>query len=510
MTAPRHGGVTDGDPRPDLDLYAYADTQLNTPPDADAVTPFVVAGEPRTSTSPPLVVRSPVDGRVVGRVAAPTSADADDAANIAADAAEVASRLPVHMRADALNAIAEGLRDRRELFAQCIVAEGGKPLKWARIEVDRAVATFRFAAEECRREGGELLRLDTDASADGRLSMIRRFSKGPVLAITPFNFPLNLVAHKVAPAIAVGSPIIVKPAPRTPLTALLLAQLVRATDLPPAMLSVLPVSTDQTADLVRDPRLPVVSFTGSAPVGWMIKAAAPRKTVLLELGGNSAVVVHSDADLSWAAKRLAFGAYYQAGQACVSAQRLLVHADVAAELRGLLADEVERLRVGDPADADTDVGPLIDATALERVERWVGEAVTAGGRVVFGGARRGGSYLPTLIEGTGPGMRVWDEEVFGPVLAASTYVDFRDALARVNDSRFGLQAGVFTQDVNRIFTAYRELKVGGIMVNDVPTFRADQMPYGGVKDSGVGREGVRYAMADLTEPRLLVISGVDL
>jgi aldehyde dehydrogenase (NAD+) len=333
-----------------------------------------------------------------------------------------------------------------------------------------------------------------------------------VLGIAPFNFPLNLVAHKVAPAIAAGAPIVVKPAPATPLTALLLGEVLAETDLPAGSWSVLPVPNEVAAELVRDPRLPVVSFTGSVPVGWSIRDSAPRKHVTLELGGNAAAIVGPDQgdeeSLAWAASRIATFAMYQAGQSCISVQRVHAHRDVAAALTERVVEAVEGLTTGAPTDPATDVGPLIDEQAARRVESWVDEAVAVGAQVLTGGTRDGATYAPTVLTGVPADARVSCEEVFGPVVVLDTVDSVEEAFERVNASRFGLQTGVFTRDLQVAFRAAQVLDVGGVVVGDVPSFRADQMPYGGVKDSGTGREGVRAAMEDLTEERVLVLTGI--
>jgi aldehyde dehydrogenase (NAD+) len=420
---------------------------------------------------------------------------------------------PAHRRAAALDTVSRRLAERAEEFAALITAESGKPIKWSRVEVARAVSTFRWGAEEARRWSGSLQRLDTDPGATGRLALVRRAPRGPVLGIAPFNFPLNLVAHKIAPAIAVGAPIVVKPAPATPLTALLLGELLAETGLPAGAWSVLPVRNEVAADLVRDPRLPVVSFTGSGPVGWSVREAVPRKHVTLELGGNAAAVVGPDQDdekaLAWAASRIATFAMYQAGQSCISVQRVYAHRDVAAELTERVVAAVRMLATGDPADDATDVGPLIDEAAARRVATWVDEAVAAGARVLTGGARDGAAYAPTVLADVPADAKVSCEEVFGPVVVLDTVDSVDEAFDRVNDSRFGLQAGVFTRDLQVAFRAAQVLEVGGVVVGDVPSFRADQMPYGGVKDSGTGREGVHAAMEDLTEERVLVLTGIS-
>jgi aldehyde dehydrogenase (NAD+) len=475
--------------------------------------PYWIAGRAR-SGGEVVEVRSPYDGGLAGRTTTATAEDVDEAVAAATRARAEFAATPAHVRAAALDAVSGGLAERAEEFAALITAESGKPLKWSRLEVARAVSTFRWGAEEARRWSGTLQRLDTDPAATGRLALVRRAPRGPVLGIAPFNFPLNLVAHKVAPAIAVGAPIVVKPAPATPLTALLLGELLAQTDLPAGAWSVLPVPDEVAAGLVRDPRLPVVSFTGSGPVGWSIRESVPRKHVTLELGGNAAAVVGPDQgdekSLDWAAARIATFAMYQAGQSCISVQRVYAHRDVAADLAGRVVAAVRVLATGDPADPATDVGPLIDEAAARRVEGWVDEAVAAGARVLTGGVRDGATYAPTVLTDVPAGARVSCEEVFGPVVVLESVDSLDEAFAKVNDSRFGLQAGVFTRDLQVAFRAGQVLEAGGVVIGDVPSFRADQMPYGGVKDSGTGREGVRSAMEDLTEERVLVLTGIDL
>jgi acyl-CoA reductase-like NAD-dependent aldehyde dehydrogenase len=471
--------------------------------------PFLVAGEWRTGEGT-VEVTSPYDGGEVARIGDPTDADVEDALAAAAGAFDETRRLPVHARAEALMHVSRRIEERADELAETVAREGGKPLKWARIEIARGVSTFRWAAEEARREGGQALRLDTDASLGSRLGLVRRFPLGPVLGIAPFNFPVNLVAHKLAPALAVGAPIIVKPATATPLGALLLGELVAETDLPPGILSVLPLPGSRTEPLVQDDRIAKVSFTGSSEVGWRLKGAAPKKHFTLELGGNAGVIVHGDADLDHAAERTAVGGYYQAGQSCIAVQRVLVQSEVYDAFLDRFVKQVEGLKVGDPLDASTDVGPLIDAGALEKVAAFVDEARSDGAEVVVGGARDDPFYAPTVLTGVDPEMKVCREEVFGPVTAVLRYETFQQALDLVNDSPYGLQAGVFTRDVERAFLAHRELRVGGVILGDVSAFRADQMPYGGSKESGNGREGLRSAMDEMTEPRIMVLSHLPL
>jgi acyl-CoA reductase-like NAD-dependent aldehyde dehydrogenase len=474
------------------------------------VIPFYVAGRPTTSDAS-LTIRHPFDTTVVGETALATAEQVEEAVAAASAAAGPAAALSAADRAGALDEISAGIERRGEEFARLITAENGKPVKWARAEVARAVSTFRWAAEEARRFSGELQRLDTDPSAAGRIALIRRVPRGPVLGIAPFNFPLNLVAHKVAPALAVGAPIVVKPAPATPLTALLLGEIMAGLDLPAGMFSVLPIPDDRATALVADPRLPVVSFTGSGPVGAWIRAAVPHKHITLELGGNAAALIARDwDDLDLAARRIATFGNYQAGQSCIAVQRVLVHRDHAAAFTPRLIAAVEALRTGDPRDEATDVGPVINDDAARRIEEWIAEAVTKGGRILTGGTRTGTTVAPTVLTDVPADARVSADEVFGPVLVLTVVEDDEAGLTAIDDSAFGLQAGIFTRRLDLAFQAHRRLQVGGVIIGDVPSFRADQMPYGGVKGSGSGREGVASAMDDYTEPRVMVLTDVAL
>ncbi|MEV4254189.1 aldehyde dehydrogenase family protein [Spirillospora sp. NPDC049652] len=473
------------------------------------VTPFWLAGRPETGTET-LAVTHPYDGREVGVAAVPTPEQVEEAVAAAHAVRDQAAALPVHVRADALTHVSRRLEERLEEIAKLITAENGKPLMWARVEVKRAVSVFRFAAEEARRWSPATQRLDTEPGGVGRLVYVDRVPKGPVLGIAPFNFPLNLTAHKVAPAIAVGAPIIVKPAPATPLSALVLGEILAETDLPAGMVSVLTVPNDRASDLVDDPRLPVVSFTGSVPVGWSINDRVPRKHVTLELGGNGAAVVLPDADLDWAAQRIGLFSNYQAGQSCIAVQRVYVDESVHDEFLPKLVDSVKALVTGDPWDDETQVGPMVSRDAAERVESWVDEAVAAGAKVVVGGTREDATYAPTVLTDVPDDAKVLHEEIFGPVLVVQKVSGVDEAFAKVNDSKFGLQAGVFTRNVDTAFRAHRELRVGGVIIGDVPSYRADQMPYGGVKDSGVGREGLHSAMTDYTEEKIMVLTGLPL
>jgi acyl-CoA reductase-like NAD-dependent aldehyde dehydrogenase len=474
-----------------------------------AVRPYLVNGEWRTGEGT-FEVHSPFDDGLVAEIGVPTGADVEEAVATAAATFEESRKLPVWARSEALDHISKRLGETIDENAKLIAAEGGKPLKWATVEATRAASTFRWASEVIRHGDDELMRLDTEQSLGSRVGVLRRFPIGPVLGITPFNFPLNLVAHKVAPSLAVGAPIVVKPASATPIGSLRLAEFFAETDLPTGMFQVLPVSSKVADGMARDERFRKISFTGSSEIGWYLKGLDPKKHVTLELGGNAGVIVHSDADLDLAAQRIAFGGYYQAGQSCISVQRVLVASEVYDDFAARLTKQVEQLKVGDPMDPTVDVGPVIQRKEVDRIGEWVNEAVSQGAEVLTGGTGDGPFFQPTLISHVTPEMKVCREEVFGPVVTISPYQTFEDALAMVNDSKFGLQAGVFTNDINRAFEAHRTIDVGGVIVNDVSAFRADQMPYGGSKDSGFGREGLRFAMEEMTEPRIMVLSHVPL
>ncbi|MDQ6735536.1 MAG: aldehyde dehydrogenase family protein [Nitrospirota bacterium] len=461
----------------------------------------------RTATAVPVL--NPFTGEQVAEVSQAGQAEAEAATAAAVSAFHSMRRLSSHARAHALAALASHLTTRQEEFAATITSESGKPVVDARREVSRAIQTFLIAAEEAKRIPGELLPLDWTPGMESYIGLTRRFPIGPILGITPFNFPLNLVVHKLAPALAAGNPIVIKPAPQTPLTALLLGELILQTDLPPGAVSVVPCSNTVAEHMVMDARFKLLSFTGSASVGWMLKSKCGKKKVVLELGGNAGVIVEPDADLDLAAQRCVTGGFAYAGQTCISVQRIYVHAAVYDAFLEKLIAKVRMLKSGDPSDQGTVVGPVIDQGAARRIEAWMREAVVQGARVQVGGARSGALLEPTVLTEVTPSMKVSCQELFGPLLTVTPYTRFDDALTALNDSEYGLQAGVFTQDVNKIFQAYRELEVGAVLANEIPTFRADHMPYGGVKESGLGREGVRYAMEDMTELKLLVLNLKD-
>jgi acyl-CoA reductase-like NAD-dependent aldehyde dehydrogenase len=434
-----------------------------------------------------------------------SAADADKLAARIAAAFPRTQALHTHLRAKILSGVADGLEKEAEAFAKLICEEVKKPMKDARKEVARAIFTFRWAAEEVKRFSGELLPLDLDPAGEGRVALTKRFSRGPALLITPFNFPLNLVAHKVAPAIAVGTPFVLKPAPQAPRTALALAKLIRAAGWPAESMAVVNCPVEAAEALVRDERFGVVSFTGSAKVGWYLKSIAGKKHVVLELGGNAGAFIASDADVAWAAARCAWGAYYYSGQVCISVQRILVEAPVYEEFKSLLLANIKELKQGDPAKDETDIGPLIDTKSADRVQSWIEEAVSAGGKVLAGGPRQGDTIAATLVESVPASCKLSCEEAFGPVATLEKVASREEAYEKLASGSYGLQAGLFTNDLKGIMSAWSRIPVGGLIVNDIPAYRSDAMPYGGVKDSGTGREGVRYAMEEFTELRTLVL-----
>ncbi len=454
-----------------------------------------------------ITVRSPYDNREVAQVARGGPAILERAAATARRAAETMANLPPSERAAILEGTAALVLEHREELATAISEEAGKPIRLALMEADRCADTLTEAAAVARHPEIEARDLAGYPSGHGRLALVRRVPVGPVLAITPFNFPLNLVAHKLAPAVAAGCPVVLKPASQTPSPALMLAELLADAGLPAGALAVIPSKGSDAEKLATDDRFKALTFTGSMAVGWRLKEIAWKRRVTLELGGNAAVVVEPDAgDLAVVAAKIAGAAFGYAGQSCISVQRVLAHEDIYVALRRELVEATAAIRRGDPADAGTVCGPLIDAANAERVASWIASAAEAGGRVLAGGGREGNVVAPTLIEEVPVIEPVVADEVFGPVACLDPYEDYAQALNMVNDSRYGLQAGVFTSDIGKIQEAWRRIEAGGIIQGDVPTWRTDPMPYGGVKDSGVGREGPAYTYRELTEERLLVLS----
>ncbi|HEY4002492.1 MAG TPA: aldehyde dehydrogenase family protein [Candidatus Xenobia bacterium] len=451
-------------------------------------------------------ILSPFDGRAVSQVAFGSAADLDRAIAAAEKAFHTWKNSSRFDRASLLRDMAVRIKARRQEFVDCIVEEGGKPRTFASAEVERCLSTFTAAAEEARRQHGEEIPLDLEARTKRYFGLTVRRPLGVIAAVTPFNFPVNLVAHKLAPALATGNTMVIKPASQTPSGAHLLAEVAVECGVPPGVVNVVPCNRQVGNALATDPRIRMLSFTGSSDVGWALQRQAVRKRVVLELGGNAAVVVHSDANLETAVQRCVAGGFGQAGQSCISVQRILVQRDIYESFLARLTEAAQACPSGDPREDKVVVGPVIDRASAERLEAWVGEAKAAGAKVMCGGTRKGSVFEATVLANTTRDMKVNSEEVFGPVVTVTPYERFEDALAQVNDSAFGLQAGVFTQDIKRAWQALNELEVGGVLVNDVPTQRVDTQPYGGVKDSGLGREGLRYAMDEMTEIRILMLN----
>jgi acyl-CoA reductase-like NAD-dependent aldehyde dehydrogenase len=459
-----------------------------------------------TETKQPLSILSPWSGEIVGEVCLAGEAEWEQAIVAAQKAAEAFKKFSSYERREILAALLAGVKERQEEFARIIVAEGGKPITYARGEMARGVMTLTFAAEEAARAGGEVIPLDVAKFAQGRWGISRRFPIGSVLGITPFNFPFNLMAHKVGPALAAGNPIIIKPASKTPLTALKLAEIYHDAGLPPGGFQVLPSPVELAERAGRDDRFKALSFTGSAQVGWHLKSIAGKKRVLLELGGNAALIVDADADLFAAAHRAAIGGFAHAGQVCIAVQRILVVYEVYKEFKKIFLETVTREVVtGDPGREETVAGPLIDTQAAAKVREWVTEALNGGAQMLTGSMGEDNIIPPIVLENVTREMKVWREEIFGPVVTLTPCRTFQEALDLANDSAYGLQAGVFTNNLAHVWQAFEQLEVGGVIINDAPIFRVDHMPYGGVKASGLGREGVRYAMEELTERRLLAL-----
>jgi acyl-CoA reductase-like NAD-dependent aldehyde dehydrogenase len=464
-----------------------------------------IGGEPCPAPRA-VTIRDPWDGSPAGRAGLGDARDLDRAIAAASAAFETTRHASAAERAGWLLAMAAGLEARREDLAGAIRAEAGKPITLARGEVDRAVITFRTAAEEAKRIGGEVLPLDATGAARGRIGITRRFPVGVVAGIVPFNFPLNLAAHKLAPALAAGCTAVLKPPPQAPGPTLFLGEIAAAAGLPPGAVNVLLVPVEEAGALLTDPRVALLSFTGSARVGWELKARAADRKVVLELGGNAAVIVDETADLAAAAERCAVAGYAYAGQVCIKAQRLLVQRTVYGRFKEALAAAIGRkVVVGDPRREEVICGPVIDDAAAARVTAWTDEALAAGAQAVVGGSPAGRLLAPTLLEGVPCTARAWREEIFGPVMALAPYDRFEEALAAVNDGRYGLQAGVFTREMGRALAAFEGIEAGAVILNDAPTFRVDPMPYGGVKASGFGREGIRWAIEEMTDLRLLVL-----
>lgn len=451
-------------------------------------------------------VVNPYDSTVVGEVFQAGASEIERAIRAADKAFELTRKLPSYKRAEILEKVVVRLRERKDELARTMTLESGKPIQFTRSEVDRAILTFSVAAEESKRIRGDVVSLDLAAGSEKRWGVVKRYPIGPIASITPFNFPLNLVAHKVAPALAAGNTVVHKSPPQTPITSIMLAEMLLDSGIAEGAVNVISCGNEIAEELVVDPRMKMLSFTGSPKVGWHLKSRVPKKKVVLELGGNAAVVVEPDVNLDSVVKRLAAGAFANAGQICISVQRIYVNDSVYKKFRDLFVKETEKVKVGDPLDDETVVGPMITSADADRAFRWIMEAKNAGATLLVGGERHGNFVQPTVLENVPADANLYCEEAFAPVAILESYSDFDEAIHRVNNTRFGLQAGVFTNDSRKVFKAFDEIQVGGVIINDYPTYRIDNMPYGGVKDSGFGREGVRYAIEEMTEPKLLALN----
>jgi len=462
-----------------------------------------VAGEFRT-TETPLPVTNPYDHKVFARTWLAGAAELEEAIKAGVAAEAVMERMPSWQRYEILSQISDALKSDRERLAAVLSQESGKPMRYALGELDRASQTFRIAAEESKRLPGEYLSLDWTPPGEGKEGWVKYFPVGLMAGIAPFNFPLNLAVHKIAPAIAAGNPVILKPARSTPLSVLELAKIIDRTSLPKGALSILPMDREAGNQLVTDYRFKMLSFTGSPAVGWKMKREAGRKKVLLELGGNAGVIVGDTADLEKAVPKCVIGGYAYSGQVCIHVQRIYVHEKIFDRFAEMFTERVKNLKFGDPLDPATEISVMIDEENATRVEEWVQESVEEGASVLLGGKKKGTWFEPTVLTKTATSMKVCALEIFGPVVTLEKFSDFEEAVAFINDSRYGLQAGVFTNRLDEMNHAFNHIRVGGVIINDVPTFRVDHMPYGGVKDSGFGREGVKYSIREMMEPRLLV------
>ena len=465
--------------------------------------PLIIGGTALT-TENKLNVLDPYDNGIVGKTYLAGADELERAIEVAESVREELWALPTYARSNALLQIADEINERSDELAKLLAAECGKPLKYALGEIKRAVNTFQVASEEAKRLPGEVMQIDTTAGGTGREGIVKYFPVGLVAGIAPFNFPMNLVAHKVAPAIASGCPIILKPASATPLSALELQRIANKTDLPKGCVTVLPMDRQSGNQLVTDERFKLLTFTGSPEVGWRMKEQAGKKRVVLELGGNAGVIITKGTNLDKALPRLIIGAFAYSGQQCIHTQRCFVHSSLFDEFCEKMKAGAEKLKWGSPLEADTDISAMIDANNTARMDEWLKEAADAGSKVVSGGFEKDGIYAPTILTNVKKEMQVCSEEVFGPIIVVEKFDDFEDAIKQLNDSRFGLQAGVYTDSIAEMNLAFERIECGGVIINDVPTFRVDEMPYGGIKDSGFGREGLKYAILDMMEPRILV------
>lgn len=470
--------------------------------------PFYLANKPQNSNNT-LPVYDKYSGDKISEVAIANQEDINQAITKAVSAQKDMQKLKAYQRQNILSYCVDTFKQRHEELSLSLCVEAGKPIKDAKGEVDRLIDTFRIAAEEAVRIGGEVIPMDISARTSQYSGMSKRVPIGPCSFITPFNFPLNLVAHKVAPAIACGCPFILKPASLTPISALILGEILSQTDLPEGAFSILPCTREGAALFTTDDRLKLLSFTGSPDVGWDLKAKAGKKKVVLELGGNAAVIVDKDADIEDAIDRIIIGAFYQSGQSCISVQRIIIHQDIYQEFENALVHATSALQMGDPKDTNTFIGPMISEKEASRLDSWITEATEKGSQILCGGKRQGSMMEATLLTNVPEDADIVTQEAFGPIAVLSSFADFDQALENVNNSQYGLQTGIFTKDIYKILKAWDCLEVGGIIIGDVPSWRVDHMPYGGVKNSGIGREGIRYAIEDMTEIRLLAIRNKD-
>lgn len=454
-------------------------------------------------------IKSPYDQSIVGKVHFAGKSEAKEVVMVADEVFTETKKLSSYERSQILEKISSGIEDRKEELARSITLCGGKTIKASRIEVERAVSTFKIASEEAKRLGGEIIPLDLSVLTKGRWGLIRRFPIGAISAITPFNFPLNLVAHKVAPAIASANTVVLRPSSQVSITSILLGEIINETDYPAGGVNIIPAGYEAAEILLNDERIKKVTFTGSPAVGWELKKKAYKKKVTLELGGNAAVVIEPDANMDFALQRTVLGAFSYSGQICISIQRIFLHEKIYERFMADFVQTTKKLKMGNPLEEETDVGPMINLGAAKQTEEWVTEAVESGARIVCGGKRKGVMCEPTILENVKPELRISWLEAFAPVVVVSRYKDFEQALKGVNHSIYGLQAGIFTNDLKKAFRAFEVLDVGGVIINDVPTFRIDHMPYGGVKESGFGREGLRYAIEEMTEMKLMAINLLD-
>lgn len=455
-----------------------------------------------------LEIKNPFDGKIAYKTFIPTDEDLENAIKKAQEAFKETKRLPVYKRVEILLQIKEQLIVRKEEIAKSITLQSGKPIKDARVEVERSINVFTLAAEEAKRIGGEYFPLDLMAGSEKRFAIYKKFPLGVIFGISPFNFPLNLVSHKVAPALASGNTIIIKPSNVVAITPLILAEIISKTDLPKGAFSVLPLPGNEAEKAITDDRIKKITFTGSPKVGWYLKSICGKKKITLELGGNAGLILDQNCSIDYAVSRCVTGAFSFAGQVCISVQRIYVHKNIYKEFKEKFMEGVKKIKIGDPLNEDTNMSCMISENEALRVEQWVKEAVEGGAKILYGGKREGTLFYPTVFEDVNHNMKVSCLEVFAPVVTLEPFEDFKEAVGKVNNSIYGLQTGVFTNTLENMWYAFDEIESGGIIINDIPTYRMDNMPYGGIKESGFGREGIKYAIEEMTEGKLLAVNRV--